>query len=140
MKAIKWLAIAVVAYLGIVVAFEGLVMFMGARQAETGVQPGEAWIVITTTDAAGSHDTVIAGVEREGQLFVSANHWPRGWHTRAVANPEVEVTRAGEKKPYRAVPLDGEAREKIAASYVLPWPLRFLTGFPPRAYLRLDTR
>ena len=140
MKALKWLVIVLAAYLGIVVAFEGLVAFMGKRQADSGVQPGETWIVITTADGAGSKDTVIAGVEREGQLYVSANHWPRGWYNRAIANPEVEVARGGEKQPYRAVPLEGEERDKIAASYVLPWPLRFLTGFPPRAYLRLDPR
>ncbi|MGH9884855.1 MAG: nitroreductase/quinone reductase family protein [bacterium] len=141
MKAIKWLAIALVAYVGLVVAFEGLVGFMGKRQAERGVQPGEQWIVITTTDTAGAtHDTVIAGVERDGQLYVSANHWPRGWYTRAVAHPDVEVARGPEKKPYRAVPLEGEDRTRIAAQYELPWFIRFLTGFPPRSFLHLDPR
>src|SRR5512145_3237993 len=119
MRVIKWLAIAVVAYVGLVVAFECLVGFIGRRQAETGMQPGEAWIVLTTTDAGRSQDTVIAGVELDGRLFVSANHWPRAWYERAVANPDVEVTRAGERKPFRAVPVEGEERERIAERYRL---------------------
>ncbi len=141
MKRVQLLAIALGAYVGLVVAFESLVGVMGARHANRGVQPGENWLVITTTDADGSmNDTVVAGVESGGQLYVGANHWPRDWYNRAVENPDVEVARAGEKMARRAVPVTGDERVRIARDYSLPWAIRFLTGFPPRSFLRLDSR
>jgi hypothetical protein len=140
MKALKVLAIVLVVYVGLVVAFESLVMVMGKRQADRGVQPGEDWLVITTTDAEGSHDTVVAGVESGGQLYVSANHWLRAWYERAVANPDVEVMRAGTRAPYRADPVSGDERTRIEHDYSLPWVIRLLTGFPPRSFLRLSPR
>jgi hypothetical protein len=141
MKVAMWIAILLVAYIGIVIAFETLVVVMGSRQASRGVQPGEDWITITTTsDANASIDVVVAGVESEGQLYVSANHWLRGWYHRVVANPDVDVTRAGEQFAARAVPVTGEERERIARDYSLPSVIRFLTGFPPRLFLRIDHR
>jgi hypothetical protein len=74
MKAVKALGIVVLVYVGIVIAFECLVTFMGKRQADSGVGSDEQWLVITTTDADASKDTVIAGVESGGALYVSANH------------------------------------------------------------------
>jgi hypothetical protein len=140
MMAVKWIAILLGAYVGVVIAFATLVVIMGARQATRGVQPGEDWIVIATTDANGSTETVVAGVESDGQLYVSANHWLRGWYRRALENPDVDVTRAGERLTYRAVPVSGAERERIARDYHIPWAIRFLTGFPPRSFLRLDRR
>ena len=140
MRALKWLAIALGAYLAVVVAFECVVGFMGKRHADAGLEPGERWIVLTTNDPAGSRDTVIYGAELDGKLYVSANHWPRTWYERAVANPDVEVTRAGEKRPYRATPIDGAERDRLEDRYQPPFAIRVLAGFPPRAYLRLDPR
>jgi hypothetical protein len=138
MKAIRRLLILLGIYLGVVIAFESLVVFMGARQAYRGIQPGESWLVVTTTDANGPADTVVAGVESGGQLYVSANHWPRGWYRRAVERPDLEITRAGERRAHRAVPVEGEERARIARDYPLPFLIRLLTGFPPRRFLRLD--
>ena len=140
MKPIKLLAIGLAVYLGLVIAFECLVGFMGRREAEQGVKPGEMWLVIATQAAGRSTDTVVAGVESGGHLYVSANHWPRGWYQRAVANPDVEIVRSGETTARRAVPVTGAEREQIARDYPLPFWLRLLTGFPPRSYLRLDLR
>lgn len=142
MNTVKWLAIGLAAYLGVVVGFESFVGIVGKRQAEhrdlAGDQP---WIVITTRDAAGgANDTVVAGWESGGQLYVAANHWPRAWYRRALEHPDVDVTRADGTRAYRAVALDGAERERIAGEYALPLALRFLTGFPPRAFLRLDPR
>jgi len=134
------LAILLAAYVGVVVAFEVLVVTLGRRQVARGVEPGEAWLVIGTTDAQGTTETVVAGVESAGQLYVSANHWPRSWYHRVVANPDVEVTRAGERREYRAVPVTGAERERVARDYSLPFAIRLLTGFPPRSFLRLDRR
>lgn len=141
MKAVKLLAIVLGSYLGLVVAVESLVGVMGERQAERGAQPGEHWLVITTTDADGTaSDTVVAGVESAGQLYVAANHWPRPWYNRALERPDLEVTRDSKRLAYRAVPVTGPERARIAADYSLPWVVRFLTGFPPRSFLRLSPR
>jgi len=140
MQAVRWLLILLGIYLGLVVAFESLVAFIGARQASQGLRPGESWLVVTTTDAKGPADTVLAGVESSGHLYISSNHWLRGWYRRAVENPDVEVTRAGERRAYRAVPVAGEERDRISRDYPLPFPIRLLTGFPPRDFLRLDPR
>ena len=88
----------------------------------------------------GSRDAAVAGMENGGQLYVAANHWPRGWYDRAIENPDVEITRAGERAAYRAVPVTGEERVRIAGDYSLPWAIRLLTGFPPRSFLRLTRR
>jgi len=141
MKFVKVLVIALAAYLGVVVAFESLVGFMGQRQANRGLHPGETWVIVTTRDADGTtKNTVVAGVESGGQLYVAANHWPRAWYNRAVANPDVEIARAGEKGARRAVQVTGPERDQIAKDYELPFAIRFLTGFPPRSFLRLDPR
>ncbi len=139
MKVIKVLVIVLGVYVGLVVAFEILVTTMGKRQADQGVSPDEHWLVITTTGADGrSIDTVIAGVKVAGALYISANHWPRAWYRRALEHPDVEITRAGTKAAYHAVPVDGDERARAIAGYRLPWVVRLLTGFPPRSFLRLD--
>jgi hypothetical protein len=140
MSAVNLLAMAFGIYLVLVVAFECMVVTLGQRQADRGLQPGEDWIVITTTGSEGSSDTIVAGVESGGHLYAAANHWPRSWYKRTIANPDVEITRAGEKAPYRAVPVAGDERTRIARDYNLPWIIRLLSGFPPRSFLRLDPR
>jgi hypothetical protein len=140
MNAVKLLATILAVYFGVVIAFECLVVTLGKRQAARGVQPGEDWLVIRSTDAEGSKDTVVAGVESDGHLYAAANHWPRGWYNRVIENPDVEITRAGETAAYRAVPVVGDERVRIAQDYSLPWVIRLLTGFPPRSFLRLDPR
>jgi hypothetical protein len=140
MSAVELLAIVLAVYLGLVVAVECLVVTLGKMQAARGVQPGEDWLVITTTDAEGNKDVVVAGVESGGHLYAAANHWPRSWYKRVIENPDVEITRAGERAPYRAVPVVDDERIRIAGDYSLPWVVRLLTGFPPRSFLRLDPR
>jgi hypothetical protein len=72
-KLAKALAVSVVAYAGVVIAVESLVVVFGAQQASRGLAPGESWIVLTTRDGAGeSRSTVLAGVESGGRLYVSA--------------------------------------------------------------------
>ena len=72
--------------------------------------PGEHWIVLTTTAAVGrSVDTVIAGVQSGGAK--AASH---------------------------AVSVSGDERVRVVADYKLPWAIWWLSGFPPRSFLRLD--
>ena len=69
----------------------------GCMTAFAAFQPeniGGTTLVITTNDAEGNaYDRVLSPIDREGQLFVAANHWPRAWYRRALENPDVRVTR-----------------------------------------------
>jgi len=131
MKAVKWVVIVLVAYVGIVVLFESLIGYF---------QPAdESTLVITTTDASGeAHDRVVSRLESGGKLYVAANHWPRAWFDRALENPHVEVDVDGAQGAYLAVPVEGEEHDRVNGEHALPLPFRILTGFPPRYLLRLD--
>ena len=133
MKALKILAVVVVAYAGIVAAFESLIGFFQPRD--------ESNLLITTFDADGTpHDRILSSLESEGRLYVAANHWPRAWYDRALENPDVQATRGGERGDYRAVPVTGAEHDRGESEHSLGPVLRFLTGFPPRLFLRLDPR
>lgn len=132
MKLLKIAVILLVVYVGIVGAFESLIGFLQPAGATT--------LVLTTRDAEGGppSERVLAQLESDGQLFVAANHWPRAWYRRALANPEVEVTQGGERASYRAVPVTAEERERLERERGLGIVFRLLTGFAPRRFLRLD--
>jgi hypothetical protein len=133
MKTLKIVAIAVLAYVGIVVAFESLI---GYFQPTAG-----SILVITTFDQDGTaHDRVVSRLESNGQLYVAANHWPRAWYNRALRNPEVQVTVDGEKSDYRAVPVPGAEHDRVDRENSLGVLFRIVTGFPPRYFVRLDPR
>jgi hypothetical protein len=133
MKALKIAAVVLLVYVGIVVAFESLI---GTLQPESG-----ATLVITTFDPDGKgHDRVVSRLELDGKLYVAANHWPRAWYRRALANPDVKVTRDGGKSDYRAAPVTGAEHDRVENGNRHGFFFRFLTGFPPRYFLRLDPR
>src|SRR5688572_18390546 len=133
MKAVKIAVIVALVYAGIVTAFESMIGFM---------QPTpESTLVLTTFDESGTpHDRVVSRLDSVGQLYVSANHWPRAWYRRALANPDVSATIDGNKVDYRAVPVEGEQAELIDAEHPHPAWFRFLTGYPPRRFVRLEPR
>ena len=133
MKALKIAALVVLVYVGIVVAFESLIGYF---------QPAAGSIlVITTFEADGtSHDRVVSRLESDGQLYVAANHWPRAWYSRALENPDVQITLDGEKGAYRAVPVTGAEHDRVDGDNSLGLVFRILTGFPPRYFVRLDPR
>lgn len=131
MKAVKILVIALLVYVGIVVAFETLI---GTLQPASG-----ATLVITTFDPDGTaHDRVVSRLESEGKLYVAANHWPRAWYHRALANPKVQATIDGAKRDFRAVPVTGEEHDRVQSEHPHGLVFLFLTGFPPRYFMRLD--
>ena len=120
MKAVKWIVIAAVAYVGIVVLFE---TWLGVFQPK-GERSGIPMLVLTTTDASGaSHDRRLARMESGGRLYVSAHHWPRAWHRRALENPPMRV----------AVPVDAklstQARRFLGDRLVF-WAVRKLAKLP----------
>ncbi len=131
MKALKIVTIVLLAYVGIVVAFESLI---GYFQPTAG-----AILVITTFEGDGTpHDRVVSRLESDGQLYVAANHWPRAWYNRALENPELQATLGGEKGDYRAVPVTGVEHDRVDDENSLGVVFRILTGFPPRYLVRLD--
>ncbi len=137
MKVLKWVGVIVAVYVGFVVEFETL--FLGLYQPKLRMT-GIPMLVITTTDDSGvSRDRRLARFETDGKVYVSAHHWPRGWYSRALENPNVRVEIDGAVAHYIALPVDGEEFERVAAEHPLPLRILFLMGFPPpRDILRLD--
>jgi hypothetical protein len=133
MKTVKRIMLVVLVYVGIVIAFESL---LGYFQPAT-----DTTLVITTTTRGGTpNDRVLARLESGDQLYVAANHWPRAWYTRALENPNVQITLDGEPGDYLAVPVTGEEHDRVDAEHGLGVMFRVLTGFPPRYFVRLDPR
>jgi hypothetical protein len=143
MKIVKTIAIAFVAYVLLVVAFEAYLGIVQPRFGQDEVEGMNATIVITTTGADGAtEDRVVVPMTTDGQLYVSSNHWPRSWYKRALANPDVQVTQDGETKDYRAVPVaePGDEYDRLQSEHPHPAWFRFMTGYPPRKFLRLEER
>ena len=131
MRAVKIGGIVLVGYVLIVVAFESGIGYFQPEAGDT--------LVLTTVNEAGAAiDRVLQPLQSEGQLYVAVNHWPRAWYRRALANPGVQVTRAGATRDYRAVRVTGGEHERLASEYPRPLGFLFLTGFPPRHFVRLD--
>lgn len=131
MKAIKIIAIVLLVYVGIVVIFESL---LGYFQPEAGNT-----MVITTFDEQGNGaDRVVSKLEHDDKLYVAVNHWPRAWYRRALENPEVKVTDAGETADYVAVPVTGAEYQQVTEAHPVGAIGRFLMGYPPRRLVRLD--
>ena len=131
MKALKIIAIGLLAYAGIVVLFESLLAYFQPESERT--------IVITTKGPEGeSHARVVSLLETNGKLYVAANHWPRAWYRQALAHPKVRVTMDGSTRDYRAVPVQGEQYARVDAAHSRSLWFKILTGFPPRPILRLD--
>ncbi|MGE0621017.1 MAG: nitroreductase/quinone reductase family protein [Pseudomonadales bacterium] len=132
MKILKILITLAVVYVGIVVLFESLIGYFQPADTST--------LVITTTDAEGrQNDRVLSAIDSEGKLYVAANHWPRAWYRAVRANPEVSITRNGTTGDYVAVEVTAAEHDKLDNEVQpLPFLVRFLTGFPPRYFVRLE--
>lgn len=131
MKIVKILLFVLLAYVGVVVIFESLLGYFQPANAST--------MTITTTDAAGNtNGRVLAQHHYNEQLYAAANHWPRAWYQQALENPKVQVDIDGVTQDYVAHPVTGA--EHLAANAARPLGLgfRFLTGFPPRYFVRLE--
>ena len=132
MKALKIIGIAFLVYVAIVVLFESL---LGYFQPE----PPGSLTIITTDEDGTSHDRVLTELASDGRVYVAVNHWPRAWYHRALTNPNVKVARGdGEALNYVAVRVSGEEHDQVAEDNPLGVVIRFLMGFPPRYFVRLD--
>jgi hypothetical protein len=135
MKVVKGIVIALLVYAGIVAAFETMI---GTIQP----QAGSTLVITTLGEDGGAHDRVVARLDSGGQLYVAANHWPRAWYHRLLANPDVRVTLDGKTGDYRAIAVAAgspEAEQVAKDNPLSPW-FRFVTGFPPRYFIRLEPR
>ena len=133
MKALKIVAILLVIYVAIVAIFESLIGYYQPENQSTQV-------LVTTSPDGVSNPRVVARLESSDQLYVAANHWPRAWYRHALANPEVQVVFGDEMLDYLAVPVEGAEHDQVDADNPLGPVFRFLTGYPPRYFVRLDPR
>ena len=133
-KLAKILIGVLVGYVGLIVAFESLMGILQPKQGDV--------LTITTTGSDGvAHDRVLARLDDNGRLFVSANHWPRAWYREARANPDVQVKIDGVRGEYRAVSIEeASENERLDTAFAHPLAFRIITGFPPRYFLRLDPK
>ncbi len=130
-KPLKFLAVILLIYVGIVALFESLLGYYQPTNDET--------IVITTfDDEQNASDRVVNAIYIEQKLYVAANHWPRAWYHAALRQPSINVKVDGQAVPYIAVPVVDEEHESVDAARPLPLFFRVLTGFPPRYFVRLD--
>ena len=84
---------------------------------------------------------VVSPVEDDGQLYVSANHWPRDWYNNVLDRPNLTGSlRNSETIDYVAIAVTVEEDTYLQKKYKHGWVFRFLTGFPPRYFVRLDPR
>lgn len=133
MRALKIAAIALLVYVAIVFVFESLLGYFQPTSENT--------VVLTTFEADGTaHDRVLTRIQSGDELYVAANHWPRAWYSRALANPDVKLEMDGTQGDYRAVPATEAEHERVDTEHALPVFFRILTGFPPRYFVRLEAR
>jgi hypothetical protein len=74
-------------------------------------------VVLETRDAVGAaHETRLWVVDHAGAAWLRTGDPASPWLERLRANPEVALTRAGERRAYRAAPVeDAATREQINA-------------------------
>jgi hypothetical protein len=134
---IKILLIVLGLYVALVVVFE---TWLGYSQPR-----GEENLVITLTEDDGSKtERVLSLFESQGEMYLAANHWPRAWFSQVKQNPDVHIEFGGERAAqsgeYTVVPVQGADHDRVLEDNRLPFVARFLMGFPPREFLRLDAR
>jgi hypothetical protein len=137
-KLLKWVGVIVGIYVAFVVIFETVYLgYMQPSFEEGGIPMLD---IVTNDDSGNLNKRRLARFESsEGQLYVSAHHWTRGWYHELAANPEVSVEIDGVAGNYMAVTVEGDEFKRVAAEYPLPFVVRLLMGFPPsRDIVRLD--
>ena len=121
-------------YVALVVAFESMIGIIQPEQ-------GSVLTITTTGDDGVANDRVLAMLDDGGTIYVSANHWPRAWYGEALANPDVRASIEGVAGEYTAVPIDDGAEwDRLDTKFAHPFLFKFITGFPPRLFLRLDPK
>jgi|TARA_B110000263_G_scaffold189580_1_gene167275 hypothetical protein len=134
MKPLKAALFVVLAYVGIVFLFESSLGYLQPQSEDT--------LLLSMQDTTGQvRDRVLSPYELNGALYVAVNHWPRQWYKSLLEYPSATVVYQGESKPVLAVLVtENPELNQITEAYQLGFLFRLLTGFPPRAFVRLDDR
>ena len=131
MQANEILFAVVLGYAAFVALAEGLIGMLQPNMDEG--------ITLTTTDSKGRRsERKLACLKLDGKLYIGSNHWLRGWYRQALAEPDVLAEVDGVQAAYSAVSIQGEERARISDVYRMGFVLRFLCGFAPSKFLRLD--
>ena len=133
LKLVKIFSIVFIVYAALVATFESL---LGYYQPSS---PSSV-VIITSDDDGKKYRRVLSRLDSNGQLYVARNHWPRAWHRRALNNPEVEVVVDGTEANYVAVPVSEVEHQQLSEAHPRGLVFQFMTGFPPRYLIRLDSR
>jgi len=90
-------------------AFVALALLLDGMAAvfQPSLEPGDAEGVLHTVDEDGQrYETRMIVIEDGDVLWVQSGHHFRGWYYRLLEDPNVELERAGERLPHRAVALE----------------------------------
>ena len=133
MKIARIIGIIALIYVGIVVIFESAIGYLQPQ--------GDDTLVLIVTDAEGNASSrVLSRIEIDDKLYVAVNHWPRAWYWKVLDNPAVQVTINGATGDYTAVNVEsGSEAEMVNSARPRGAVFLFLTGFPPRRIVRLDS-
>lgn len=130
---IKIVCSCVLFYIGLVALFESS---LGYFQPEAGNT-----VAITTIDNEGREfRRVVSLLSSDEQLYIAVNHWPRAWYRRLRANPSMRMERNGVDSAYLAIEVMGDEYDRVQEDNPTGFVFRFLTGFPPRYFIRLDAQ
>ena len=153
MRVIKWLIGLAGLYAVFVLVFESVYLGLmqpsfekaecqGLTQAQMSARGdcGIAMIQLSIESPDQTRKTtMLARVEMDDAVYVSAHHWTRGWYHAALAAGEVDGEVDGQLRRYAVEPVVGDKFQRVADRIPLRLPVRFLMGFPPeRQILRLD--
>lgn len=130
----KIVAVVLLCYVALVVLFESMLGYFQPQAGNT--------IAITVySDEGEAHQRIVSLLNSNDSMYVAVNHWPRAWYRQARANPDIDVTMDGNTEPYRAVFVENDSEyDRVQADNPTGIVFRFLTGFPPRYFFRLDPR
>ncbi len=133
MKALKWIGILLGCYVGLVVLFEASIGYFQPTYDGT--------LSLTVYDEDDQPQTrVLSKIEHSGNVYVAVNHWPRSWFNDLQANPTIKVAYNEVDFTGTAIVVDTATAEyaRLDSDLAAPFVFRFLTGFPPRRFVRLE--
>lgn len=129
---LKRLAIGLLVYVGVVVAFETLIGIFQPQSEDT-------MIVKSAADNGAAMNRVLTRLEHDGGVYAAVNHWPRAWYSQVLEQPDVTIEYNGELAAYRAVDVtDTDEFNAVQGAWPLPVAVKVLTGFPARRFVRFD--
>lgn len=133
MKTLKWIGIALGCYVGLVILFEASIGYFQPTYDGT----------LSLTVYGGDESPqvrVLSKIEHSGNIYVGVNHWPRSWFYDLQKNPKVRVVYDEKDFVGTAVVVGEDTAEhsRLDADLAAPFLFRFLTGFPPRHFVRLE--